>query len=291
MNKIEAIDEDTLRLPDGSLAFSLRKAIEESKRLEGVDFSIAELILMVFYAQRENSIRGRTVALKEVFLIDREVFGEYVFTWEQVPGTDTFRLIEYLRSHLGLHLSDNAVVKKDYGDRGLRIRDGSRGYRLIMDRFDTTISLYRETRSDSMSPATPIYRFFVRVDSEGFRIFGRNVSVEDCNYVPYHYGPYSFLVANKLENLVDAGLLWRTGKKDTRNEVFKITKVGEEVIAPKFNNLAPGVGTRISMLRQGLDQLGRDGILRFVYETYPQYRAKSRIGKRYKLITWGRGKG
>lgn len=291
MTGIERVSNDTMRLPDGTLVYSLAKAIEESKKVRPVDISADELILSTFYAQKENPIYGRTVVFKEIFLLDREVFGEYVFTWQKIPGEDTSRLVDYLRQRAGIHLRASAIVRKDFGEKDIIITDDPKRYRLSLDQFDTTATLYRVVHGDPEPEPKALYRFFIKRTNAGLEAWGRRISIEDTHFVPYHFGPYSFVIANKIEGLVDAGLLWREGKKDTRNEVFGLTELGRKAIAGKFSRLSKQDRENMETKREGYDQLGRDGILGFTYQAYPQYKAKSRIGKRYKLITWGRGKG
>ncbi len=114
------------------------------------------------------------------------------------------------------------------------------------------------------------------------------IKVQDPKFVPYYYGPYSFLVAETLELMEATGQILREGKKNTNSEKFEIKN-------PERDKFALIVGNelfdRLKKLRKGWDQLGTEGILRFVYQNYPKYKTKSKIKDRYKTITWGRGKG
>lgn len=115
--------------------------------------------------------------------------------------------------------------------------------------------------------------------------------VQDPKFVKHRYGMYSFYVANCLSNLEFTEKLSRHGRKNTRVESFQITEKGKESIARKFLELPESVQSNIRTKRMGWDQLGYDGILRYVYAKYPEYRDMSVLKKRYAPIVWGRGIG
>ena len=115
--------------------------------------------------------------------------------------------------------------------------------------------------------------------------------VQDANFVPYRYGMYSFLVGNALTNLEFSGYIERRGRKNSKLEQFRITEKGKQYISKTFNSLPQTLQEKIKEKRKGWDQLGYDGILRFVYQKYPKYKEESRLKERYKPIKWGRGIG
>ncbi|GLI45798.1 hypothetical protein MBOURGENBZM_05900 [Methanoculleus bourgensis] len=57
--------------------------------------------------------------------------------------------------------------------------------------------------------------------------------------------------------------------------------------AEAFNKLNQEVQQDIRNKRVGWDQLGTDGILRYVYENYPDMKVNSKIKNRYEEIVWG----
>lgn len=120
--------------------------------------------------------------------------------------------------------------------------------------------------------------------------YSTKMIIENPRYEPYKYGPYSFKLADLLDQLYWANLIGIKGKKNTRLEAFYITEKGIEEIKEKFESLPQELKEKIIELRKGWDQLGIDGILRYVYQKYPKYKIKSRIKDRYKDIMWG-GKG
>jgi len=115
--------------------------------------------------------------------------------------------------------------------------------------------------------------------------------VQDAKFVPYRYGMYSFTVGNAITNLEYSGFIEVKGNKNSKLEQFRITDKGKKYIAKIFNSLSEDIQILIKLKRKGWDQLGYDGILRLVYQKYPDYKEKSLIKKRYKLIEWGKGVG
>jgi hypothetical protein len=121
-------------------------------------------------------------------------------------------------------------------------------------------------------------------------ILGRN-EVQDAKFVPYLYGMYSFAVGNVLENLEFAGYVDRAGKPNSRLEHFKLTDRGKYLAKQIWCRLPESTQQEIENKRKGWDQLGVEGILRLVYEKYPEYTKDSYVRGRYKAISWGKGIG
>jgi len=114
---------------------------------------------------------------------------------------------------------------------------------------------------------------------------------QDAKFIPYRLGMYSFTVGNALTNLEYSGYIERKGKKNTKLEQFELTDKGKKHISKIWNTLPVETQKIAEEKRKGWDQLGYDGILRFVYRKYPEYKEKSCIKERYKTITWGKGVG
>jgi predicted transcriptional regulator len=115
--------------------------------------------------------------------------------------------------------------------------------------------------------------------------------IQDPKFVPYRLGMYSFTVGNALTNLEYSGYLERKGKKNTKLEQFELTEKGKEYISKIWKTLSLITQETAKEKRKGWDQLGYDGILRLVYQKYPEYKEKSCLKDRYKTITWGKGVG
>jgi hypothetical protein len=115
--------------------------------------------------------------------------------------------------------------------------------------------------------------------------------VQDAKFVPYLYGMYSFALGNILKNLEFAGYIDRAGKPNSKLEHFKLTNRGKSLAKQIWCRLPESTQREIENKRKGWDQLGVEGILRLVYEKYPEYTKDSYVKGRYKAISWGRGKG
>jgi len=115
--------------------------------------------------------------------------------------------------------------------------------------------------------------------------------VQDPKYVPQRYGMYSYFVANTVSNLEYAGLITRKGRKNTKTESFRISDKGAKYAAEIFESLPAPVRKKMIESRKGWDQWGLEGILRYVYREYKQYRDTSVLKNRYAPILWGKGKG
>jgi hypothetical protein len=114
--------------------------------------------------------------------------------------------------------------------------------------------------------------------------------IQNPKFFSYKYGPYSYEIAEALKQLYWSGLISIEGKKNTKKETFKLTKRGLEEAERIFKRLPPALQEEIIKMRIGWDQLGIDGILRYVYAKYKGYTDKSKIKDKYKWVIWG-GKG
>lgn len=129
------------------------------------------------------------------------------------------------------------------------------------------------------------------LNEEILRKHYENTSLEDLHYVPFRFGMYSFKIAELLKDLELAGYIERRGKKNTRNESFVLTKRGSVYAKGRLCKIPERVIEKVRSYRKGWDELGTDGILRYAYEHYPEFIDKSELKKKYKGITWGRGRG
>ena len=113
----------------------------------------------------------------------------------------------------------------------------------------------------------------------------------DAKFVPYLYGPYSFHLTQLIASLEYDGLIERTGKKNTKNEKFYLTKNGKNITESKFAKLPKKLQQEIIRNRKGWDEDHVEGLLRYVYAKYPKYTEKSKIRERYKSVNWGKSRG
>jgi len=112
---------------------------------------------------------------------------------------------------------------------------------------------------------------------------------QEPRFVPYRYGPYSFLMMNTVESLWHSGYIVIEGRKNSRKESFKLTEAGEKAASELFDHLPEAVQNDIREKRVSWDQWGSD-ILNYVYTCYPHYKERSELKKRYGTIVWGQGK-
>ena len=182
-------------LGDRTRIFSFEEARKELQKKEKLDLLVRDVLLMLLYARRDKPIYGRTMLMKQVFLLFEEILKKY------------------------------------------------------------------------------------------------DLKVQNPKFVPYYYGPYSFTVAKVAEDLAFAGYIRIEGKKNTRKERFMITEQGIREIEEKWKKLSENLKKEIENHRIAWDQMGTDGILKYVYTYYPEFKEKSKIKDKYKDIKWGRGKG
>ena len=97
------------------------------------------------------------------------------------------------------------------------------------------------------------------------------------NFIPYHYGPYSFDIIDAWNNIEERGLVLRTGRRSTNKESFELTTEGRKAGRALFQELPGELQEFLPGWRRGLDELGNDGILKLVYSKYPSFTDKSKI--------------
>jgi len=116
---------------------------------------------------------------------------------------------------------------------------------------------------------------------------GKNFKTQNPHFVPYYYGPFSFLVSKTIDDLELDGCIERFGLKNSKIETFIISKKGKGKYSKSVVFRKSMIIDEIKQKRIGWDQLGTEGILRYVYTYYPNFRNKSVIKNRFKEITWG----
>jgi len=97
------------------------------------------------------------------------------------------------------------------------------------------------------------------------------------HFISYHYGPYSFDIDEAWRILDELGLIQIQGKKSSRKESFYLTEEGRAKAKRIFDSLPADLQSDLYDWRRGLDELGRDGILKTVYQDYDSYTDKSKI--------------
>ena len=140
------------------------------------------------------------------------------------------------------------------------------------------------SQNKSIRRTTVLFKELFVMEQELFK----KENTENCKFVPYYYGPYSFHVANKLENLIDAGLISKKSVKNTNIVEFVLEPKGEKLISKKYEVLPMKIKNELERIRMGLDQYSKR-IKEYVYKIpkYQKYTDKSLVKGRYRLITWG----
>jgi len=104
-----------------------------------------------------------------------------------------------------------------------------------------------------------------------------HIPVEDLDFRPFNYGPYSVAVDESWDVLEEDGAVTKYGRRSTRKETFELTERGYERAKELFDNLSSEARDELRQLRRDWHELGNDGILKLVYREYPEYAAHSKI--------------
>ncbi len=101
---------------------------------------------------------------------------------------------------------------------------------------------------------------------------------KELDFFPYDLGPYSTILARKLNEMVEHGLIEaRSGEGAEGEYIFTLTDSGNEAAQRVLDSLSTEKKELLTRKRRGWDQLGYRGIVRLVYSKYPEYAGKSRI--------------
>ena len=101
-------------------------------------------------------------------------------------------------------------------------------------------------------------------------------------FYPKDYGPFSRHVAVGVEHLVRSGFVLARGageERETDRTDFSLTPTGKAQASQLFERLPAEVRKRIGELRDGAEEMGYTGIVRYVYAMYPEYISASKIRK------------
>ncbi len=105
-------------------------------------------------------------------------------------------------------------------------------------------------------------------------------------FYPKDYGPFSREVARAIEELARTGLVLARGgrgDKDTDRTDFFLTGEGVAEGERVLRRLAPDIQQRLRELREGAEEMGYSGIVRYVYAKYPEYATASKIRKEIQV--------
>jgi uncharacterized protein YwgA len=97
----------------------------------------------------------------------------------------------------------------------------------------------------------------------------------ELQFFPYDLGPYSKVLAERVDILVQQGLIYLEGSGG--DFIFRLTPEGEQRAQEAMNRLPVRLRESLERKRRAWDQLGYRGIVRLVYTRYPEYAGKSKI--------------
>ncbi len=119
------------------------------------------------------------------------------------------------------------------------------------------------------------------------------IPTENPGFKAYYFGPYSERVEDVILGLEDAGLLATSGRKGTAGEYFILTELGKVPARRSFEKLTKKQQAALIEVRRDWQELGTDGLMKYIYKHYPTYAEESlvldrvlhnrRLGKR----KWG----
>ena len=69
---VQSMGNGAFRLPDGSIAYTAKRAAEELKKIKPVEYTASDLILLLLSSQ-DRPIVGRALLFREIFIFEREV--------------------------------------------------------------------------------------------------------------------------------------------------------------------------------------------------------------------------
>ena len=97
----------------------------------------------------------------------------------------------------------------------------------------------------------------------------------DFKFVPYDYGPYSFVLDDTVKNLQKQGYIHVVVNGDRKD--FILTRKGCDRANEVLKKIPEKTRKTLSGLRRDATQLGYSGILRYVYSRYPEFTTASKI--------------
>jgi uncharacterized protein YwgA len=97
---------------------------------------------------------------------------------------------------------------------------------------------------------------------------------DPMHFFPYQWGPYSNVVANTVNQLVDDELI--SVEKDGREDVFSLTPAGMKAAEKATKSLPKDAKLDIAKMKHTTQEVGLRRVLQFIYSNYPQYAVHSR---------------
>jgi len=113
-------------------------------------------------------------------------------------------------------------------------------------------------------------------------------------FISYRFGPYSFKIADILEELRYLGYINVDGRKNSRTEKFYLTSKGKKEAKNRLDlipkEILKNFQKELKKRRITWDQLGNEGLLNYVYKNYPDFTEKSEIINKISFDVWDMGR-
>ena len=130
------------------------------------------------------------------------------------------------------------------------------------------------------SENNPIINGFLMFTKQFF-VFVKEIKKDldkQFNFIPYDYGPYSFVLKRNIDDLSKKGSI-EIKRYDDRQD-FILTETGIKKSRILFDSLDDKTKQALQNLRHEATELGYRGVLRYVYSRYPEYTTASKIRER-----------
>jgi len=118
----------------------------------------------------------------------------------------------------------------------------------------------------------------------------RDIKIVNPYYIKYKYGPFSFNIALTIEYLGYDKFI-NIKKRSIKRTRYELTDKGRRWVYKIINDLEDRLGAdyieNLRRLRKGWDQLGHEGILKYVCQNYPTYINRSARKKDFIDMDWG----
>jgi hypothetical protein len=119
-----------------------------------------------------------------------------------------------------------------------------------------------------------------------------NIPTENIGFKAYNFGPYAARIDNIINVVLDEGAVETYGgRANSNNEHFQLTENGRSMAKKAFDKLTADQQDRLIHERKRYQQLGTEGLTRYVYTHYQKYTSESkiknrilRIGKNKKMV-------
>lgn len=97
----------------------------------------------------------------------------------------------------------------------------------------------------------------------------------NLEFFPHHYGPYSREIGVEIKSMQKRGIV------EVSEQGVNLTSFGRKILNDIKADYDTETWNEIKEFRIGLDELGPDGIMRYVYQNYEEYTLNSKVKRRY----------